>query len=50
MLNGDRFPISVGVANIRHYLDQMLYQPRYVAEHAEVDGFCAVVRSILAAQ
>jgi HAD superfamily hydrolase (TIGR01484 family) len=47
MLNGDRFPISVGVANIRHYLDQMLYQPNYGAEHAEVDGFCEVVRSIL---
>jgi HAD superfamily hydrolase (TIGR01484 family) len=48
MLNGDRFPISVGVANIRHYLDQMLYQPQYVTESAEVDGFCEVVRSILA--
>jgi HAD superfamily hydrolase (TIGR01484 family) len=50
MLNGDRFPISVGVANIRHYLDQMRYQPRFVAEAEEVEGFCELVRLILAAR
>jgi HAD superfamily hydrolase (TIGR01484 family) len=47
MFNGDRFPLSVGVANIRRYVDQIRYQPRFVTEAAEGEGFCELVRSIL---
>jgi HAD superfamily hydrolase (TIGR01484 family) len=48
MFNGDRFPLSVGVANIRRYVDQMRYQPRFVTEMEAGEGFCELVRSILA--
>jgi HAD superfamily hydrolase (TIGR01484 family) len=47
LFNGDRFPLSVGVANIRRYVDQIRYQPRFVTEAAEGEGFCELVRSIL---
>jgi hydroxymethylpyrimidine pyrophosphatase-like HAD family hydrolase len=47
MFNGDRFPLSVGVANLLHYADQIRYQPRFVAQAAEVAGFCELVDLVL---
>jgi len=47
LFNGDRFPVSVGVANIRHYVDQIKYKPRFVTEAAEAEGFCELVRLII---
>jgi HAD superfamily hydrolase (TIGR01484 family) len=47
LFNGDRFPVSVGVANIRHYVDQIKYQPRFVTEAAEAEGFCELARLLL---
>jgi HAD superfamily hydrolase (TIGR01484 family) len=39
MFNPDLFPISVGVANVRHYQDKMLYLPKYVTYASEFAGF-----------
>lgn len=44
LFNGDRFPVSVGVANIRHYVDQIKYKPRFVTAAAEAAGFCELAR------
>jgi HAD superfamily hydrolase (TIGR01484 family) len=42
-----QFPLSVGVANVRHYADQLTHQPAYITQAAEVEGFCELVRSLL---
>lgn len=42
LFEADRFPCSVGVANIRHYVDQLMHQPAFVTQAAEVAGFCEV--------
>jgi HAD superfamily hydrolase (TIGR01484 family) len=47
LFDGDRFPCSVGVANIHHYLDHLAHRPAHITQSAEVAGFCEVVRSIL---
>lgn len=44
-----RFPCSIGVANSRHYRDQLAHLPTYITDAAEVDGFCELVRSLLKA-
>jgi HAD superfamily hydrolase (TIGR01484 family) len=36
----DRFPISVGVANVQHYLKDLNHQPSYMTDGFEADGFC----------
>jgi HAD superfamily hydrolase (TIGR01484 family) len=43
MFNPQRFPLSVGVANIQHYLSQLSYQPQYLTKLPEVAGFCELV-------
>lgn len=45
-----QFPRSVGVANIRHVSDRLHHKPQYMTPSPEVDGFCELVRAILAAQ
>jgi hypothetical protein len=47
LFNGDRFPVSVGVANIRHYIDQIKYKPRFVTQAAEAEGFCELARLLI---
>jgi HAD superfamily hydrolase (TIGR01484 family) len=44
------FPISVGVANVRHYCDRLHHVPRWITPSAEVNGFEEVVSAILAAK
>ncbi len=43
-LFGDRFPHSIGVANVLHYGDRLTHKPTYVTTAAEVDGFCEITR------
>lgn len=49
LFNGDRFPVSVGVANIRHYVDQIQYKPKFMTEAAEAEGFCELANLIIGA-
>lgn len=44
LFNRDRFPHSIGVANVLHYGDRLTYQPTYVTTAVEVDGFCEITR------
>lgn len=44
------FPLSVGVANIAEYLDILTHHPVYLTDLPESQGFCELVRAILAAQ
>jgi HAD superfamily hydrolase (TIGR01484 family) len=47
LFNRDRFPLSVGVANVLHYLDQLHHRPAYVTQHEEAEGFCELAQLIL---
>jgi HAD superfamily hydrolase (TIGR01484 family) len=47
LFNQRYFPISVGVANIREYQNQLQHQPTYVTTAAEGDGFCELCSYIL---
>lgn len=42
------FPRSVGVANVRPYLSELLHQPAHITPSAEGEGFCELVAAILA--
>lgn len=39
LFDPSKFPLSVGVANISHYLSALTYQPQYVTQYPEVIGF-----------
>ena len=39
LFNPQNFPLSVGVANISHYLSELAYQPHYLTTQPEVFGF-----------
>jgi HAD superfamily hydrolase (TIGR01484 family) len=43
MFDPQRFPHSVGVANIQDYLSELPYQPQYLTKIPEVGGFCELV-------
>jgi hydroxymethylpyrimidine pyrophosphatase-like HAD family hydrolase len=47
LFDGDRFPHSIGVANVLHYIDQLTHKPAYVTESAEVDGFCELAQLLI---
>ncbi|NJO52292.1 MAG: HAD family phosphatase [Leptolyngbyaceae cyanobacterium RM2_2_4] len=49
LFDGDRFPLSVGVANVLHYGDRLTHQPTYVTHAAEVEGFCEVAKMVIEA-
>ncbi|MBD2358189.1 HAD family phosphatase [Tolypothrix sp. FACHB-123] len=49
LFNRDYFPLSVGVANVLAYIDKLKYQPAYVTDAAEGEGFCELSRYILQA-
>ena len=44
------FPLSVGVANVRHVLDRLDHPPKYVTDQEGGAGFVEVARSLLAAR
>lgn len=47
LFDRDRFPLSVGVANVLHYCDQLIHQPAFVTSAAEAAGFCELVNVVL---
>ena len=47
MFDADLFPISVGVANVRHYQDKMLHLPKYVTQASEFSGFSELAKLLL---
>jgi HAD superfamily hydrolase (TIGR01484 family) len=47
MFDSDLFPLSVGVANIRHYQDQMLHLPKYLTQASEFAGFSELAKLLL---
>jgi HAD superfamily hydrolase (TIGR01484 family) len=44
MFDRERFPHSVGVANIQHYATQLAHHPQYLTKLPEVAGFCELVK------
>jgi hypothetical protein len=47
LFNPDLFPCSVGVANLRHYVDRLHHQPRYLTTAEEAAGFCELSQCLL---
>jgi HAD superfamily hydrolase (TIGR01484 family) len=47
LFDAERFPVSVGVANIEHYADRMTHYPMWITEQPEIDGFCEVADAVL---
>ncbi len=41
------FPLSVGVANVRHYCERMAHHPTYITTAPEGKGFCELARILL---
>ncbi|SRR5579883_878888 len=41
------FPMSVGVANVLEYQNQLQYQPAYVTSSSEGEGFCELANFLL---
>ena len=50
MFNPDKFPLSVGVANIVKYSDRLQYLPAYVTNQSEGAGFCELAQLIINAR
>jgi HAD superfamily hydrolase (TIGR01484 family) len=50
LFDGDRFPYSVGVANVLHYADQLAFCPAYVTSSPEATGFCELTDAIVTAK
>lgn len=46
LFNPQLFPLSVGVANVLDYADELIYQPAYITTAVEGAGFCELVRSL----
>lgn len=47
LFDASRFPLSVGVANIRRYASQLAHLPRYVTPSPEAAGFCQLAQAML---
>ena len=46
----ERFPLAVGVANLRRFAAQLQVWPRYITQGERGEGFAEVVRALLAAR
>jgi hypothetical protein len=46
LFNPQLFPLSVGVANVLDYAEELIYQPAYITTAVEGAGFCELVRSV----
>lgn len=42
-----QFPLSVGVANVLDYAEELIYQPAYVTKAAEGEGFCELAQGLI---
>lgn len=47
LFDPEKFPISVGVANLLPYSERLRHHPTYVTVAAEGEGFCELVRYLL---
>lgn len=47
LFNVNKFPLSVGVSNVRHYTDQITYHPAYVTNSSECEGFYELAQFLL---
>ncbi|PZU93168.1 MAG: HAD family hydrolase [Pseudanabaena sp.] len=47
MFDPEKFPISVGVANVRHYQNKMLHLPKYITQASEFAGFSELAKLLL---
>ena len=47
LFNPQLFPLSVGVANIQDYPQQLQYSPQYITQAAEGKGFCELVNYLI---
>jgi hypothetical protein len=47
LFNPNLFPLSVGVANVLHYADQLSDPPAYITLAAEGAGFCELAQALL---
>jgi hydroxymethylpyrimidine pyrophosphatase-like HAD family hydrolase len=48
LFDGSMFPLSVGVANVLDYRDQLAHQPAYVTAAAEGEGFRELAQLLIA--
>ncbi|MEO0868284.1 MAG: HAD family hydrolase [Cyanobacteria bacterium J06642_11] len=48
MFDPAQFPHSVGVANVRHYLDVLSHHPAFITQAAEGKGFAELTEALLA--
>ncbi len=47
LFEAERFPISVGVANVQHYCDRLRHLPTFITTGAEVQGFQELAQVLL---
>ncbi|RZM82648.1 HAD family hydrolase [Leptolyngbya iicbica] len=50
LFDGNLFPLSVGVANVQHYVDRLQHRPTLITPSAEVAGFQELVAAIAQAK
>ena len=50
LFDPEKFPHSVGVANILHYSEHLNYKPTYVTNQEEVNGFCELAELLVSVQ
>ncbi|MEM9266109.1 MAG: HAD family hydrolase [Cyanobacteria bacterium P01_F01_bin.13] len=50
MFDPTQFPHSVGVANVRHYLDTLAHHPTFITQAEEGEGFGELMNALLANQ
>ncbi|MGV0023461.1 HAD-IIB family hydrolase [Phormidesmis priestleyi] len=41
------FPMSIGVANVLHYADQLTHKPAYITPAPEGEGFCELANALM---
>lgn len=46
----NQFPMSIGVANLKHYQNQLQHLPTYITTAAEGEGFCEFVDAVVASR
>jgi hydroxymethylpyrimidine pyrophosphatase-like HAD family hydrolase len=47
MFDPEKFPNTVGVANVHHYQDKMQHLPKYVTQASEFGGFQELAQLLL---
>jgi hypothetical protein len=47
LFNPQLFPLSVGVANVLDYADELIYKPTYITTAVEGEGFCELAQVLL---